>query len=241
MIRSELHNVRSTVTARVLLAGSVCMAAISLLANLMTFDSSELAAAAAIEQAMHSSTVATVTFAMVAGLVNATSDYRFGRMDQLLLTQPRPSTVLAAKTIVAAAVGVLYGIAGSATALLTISAYYRAQDVAIDLTSRPVLLPLVGVVCASALFVAIGVGLGTLIRNQPAALGGGLALLLIVQPPLLLGAPQVGRWLPGAAALSMTLAPDPELLGQIAGGVLLAAWTIVAFLAAGHRLKTTGA
>lgn len=238
MIRSELRNMRTTRTARILLLCSMLMAAASLLANLVVIDESELSSAASIEQAMHSSTVATVTFAMIAGLVSATSDYRFGRIDQLLLSSPRPMAVLRAKTAVGAAVGIVYGVAGSAVALLVTSLYYRFNQVGIELTSKQVVLPLVGAILASGLFVALGIAIGTVVRNQPAAIAGGLALLLVVQPPLLLGLPSVGRWLPGAAALAMTLAPDPALLSQLSGGVVLVAWTALALLVGHARLSS---
>lgn len=241
MIRSELLNMRATVTARILLVASMLMAAGTLLANMTAFDNTELAMTDSIEQLMHSSTVATVTFAFVAGLVSATSDYRFGRIDQLLLSDARPSAVLRAKTIVGAIVGLIYGIAGSLVALVVLWLTYRLKEVPIDLTSSVVILPLLGAIAASSLFVAVGIGMGTAVRNQPAAIAGGLALLLIVQPPLQLGLPDVGRWLPGAAALSMTLAPDPELLGQLSGGVVLLAWTALALWIGDRRLKHVGA
>jgi len=241
MIRSEFLNLRSTPTAWILLACSIVMAAVSLLANLSVFDTTELAATASIEQAMHSSTVATMTFALIAGIVGATSDYRFGRMDQLLLSNTRPSHVIASKTFVGFVLGVLYGTAGSAVALTVMSIYYRVNDVAIDLTSWFVVGPLLGVVLASGLFVVLGIGLGSVIRNQPAAIATGLALLLVLQPPMLLGLPDVGRWLPGAAGLSMTLAPDSALLGQAAGAIVLIAWVIVAVVAGDRRLRSLGA
>lgn len=241
MIRSELLNMRATVTARILLVASMLMAAASLLANVAAVDDTKLASTSTIEQLMHSSTVATLTFALVAGLVSATSDYRFGRIDQLLLSDPRPSAVLRVKTIVGAIVGLIYGVAGSIVALVVIWMTYRFKDAAIDLTSSTVMLPLLGAIFASSLFVAIGIGVGTAVRNQPAAIAGSLAVLLVVGPPLLLGAPDIGRWLPGSAALAMTLAPDPAMIGQIPGGVVLAAWTALALWAGDLQLKRLGA
>lgn len=239
-LRSEALNVRSTLTARLLLVGSMVMAAVSLLANLSVLDDVELAATSSIERLMHSSTVATMTLAFVAGLVSATTDYRFGRTDQMLLTEPRPAALMASKTVVGSIVGVLYGIAGSVVAVVVMGIWYRVSDVTIDLTSASVVRPLIGVILAAALFVAMGIGLGSAVRNQPAAIAGGLALLLIVQPPMLLGLPGVGRWLPGAAGLSLTRAPDPNLLGQLSGGVVLVAWALLALVAGTRRLATTG-
>lgn len=239
-LRSELLNLRATGTARALLIGSVVMAVASLTANLATFDVAELSGTAAIQQAMHASTVATITFALIAGLVNATSDYRFGRMDQLLLSQPKPSAVLLAKTFAGFLLGIAYGIGGSVAALAGVSLYYRLNDVPIDLTSAVVVRPLIGVMVASGMFVAIGIGVGTAVRNQPAAVAGGLSALLIVQPPLLLGLPDVGRWLPGAAGLAMTLAPDPAMLEQITGSLVLFGWMVLALAVGDQRLKALG-
>lgn len=236
--RSEILNVRSTPTAKLLLLASMVMAVASLSANLAAYPTEELAAESTLAQLMHSSTVATLTFALVAGVVGATSDFRFGRMDQLLLTEPRRGVVLACKAVVGFLLGVIYGIAGSVAALAGLWSWYQFKDVPVDLTSSVVARPLLGVIVGSGLFVMIGVAVGIAVKNQPMALGGSLALLLIVQPTLLLGVPDVGRWLPGAAGLSVTVVPDPALISQIPGGLLLAAWTVVAMAVAHRRLQT---
>lgn len=239
-LRSEFLNLRSTPTAKILLAASVVMAAASLVANLSAFGSDELGADATLELAMHASTVATLLFAMVAGVVGSTSDYRFGRIDQLLLSQPRRQMVVAAKAIASAVLGVVYGVFGAVVAVVVLVIYYNAYDAPIDLGSAVIVRPLVGVVIGSALFACFGVGVGTAVRNQPMALGGVLALLLIVQPTLLLGLPAVGKWLPGSAALSLTENPEPALLGQTAGGVLLFVWAALALSVGSHRLASRG-
>lgn len=240
-IRSEFLNIRSTPTARVLLVASMVMAPASLVANLSAIATDELATRATVELAIHASTVATVVFALVAGVVGSTSDYRFGRIDQLLLSQPRRWAVLAAKGAAGAVVGFVYGLCGAAVALAAVGIYYRAYDVPIDVASEVIVRPLLGLLLAAALFACFGVGLGTAVRNQPVALGGALALLLIVQPTVLLGLPAVGKWFPGSAALSLTETPDPELFGQAGGAVLLLAWTAVALVVAGRRLSVHNA
>ncbi len=238
--RADALNTVSTPTAWILLAASMLMAAGSLAANLVGIDADELAARATLQQAMHASTVATLTFALVAGLVSSTADYRFGRIDQLLLTEPAPGVVLRAKAVVGAMVGVVYGIAGSLVAVVVLRVVAAMRDASVDLTSSVIVEPLVGAVFASALFGAIGVGVGSAIRNQPAAVAGGLAMLLVVQPPMLLGLPEIGRWLPGAAGLSLTLSPDDQLVGPLTGGVVLGAWTAVALVAGWRRLTILG-
>ena len=237
-VTSEARNVASTPTALVLLGASVAMATASLLANLATFETDELSLPATVTQAMHASTVATLVFALIAGIVGATADIRFGRIDQLLLTDPRPSSMLSTKALVAGGLGVLYGVTGSAVTVVTTRLFFASKGVAIDLGSELVVRPLVGVVVGAGLFCAMGVGLGYAIRNQPFAIGVGLALLLIIQPPMLLGVPSIGRWLPGAAGLSLTVSPDPELTGQVTGGALALLWAGTALAAGLWRLRT---
>lgn len=240
-VRTDALNVISTPTAWILLVASMVMAALSLTANLLSFDVGELAARSTLQQAMHASTVATLTFALVAGLVSATSDYRFGRIDQLLLSEPSRSAVVGAKAIVGAVVGVVYGLAGSIVAVVVLRIFYGFRDVPVELTSAVVVEPLIGAVLASALFGTIGVGVGTAVRSQPAAVAGGLAALLVVQPPMLIGLPEVGRWLPGAAGLAMTFSPDDALLGAFPGGLVLLAWTVLAIVVGWRRLVGSGA
>lgn len=239
-LRSEFLNLQSTPTAKILLGASMVMAAGSLVANLSAVTTAELETEATLELAMHASTVATLLFAMVAGVVGSTSDYRFGRIDQLLLSEPRRQTVVAIKTAASAVLGIVYGVVGALVTIVVLVIYYNAYDASIDLGSTVIIRPLVGAVIGSALFACFGVGVGTAVRNQPMALGGVLALLLIVQPSVFLGLPSVGKWLPGSAALSLTENPDPGLFGQTAGGLLLVAWTVFAVSAGIHRLSSRG-
>ncbi|MFT7597668.1 MAG: hypothetical protein ACI8TP_000588 [Acidimicrobiales bacterium] len=209
-LRSEFLNLRSTPTAKILLIASMAMAAASLIANLGTIATVDLADDSSLELAMHASTVATLVFALTAGIVGSTSDYRFGRIDQLLLSRPRRSAVLVAKALAGGVVGIGYGLFGAVVAIGATASYYTAKDVPLDLTSAVIVRPLLGALLGCACFVALGVGVGTAVRNQPMALGGSLALLLIAQPMLLLGVPRIGKWLPGSAGLAVTESPDAE-------------------------------
>lgn len=237
LLRAEAGSARSTPTPWVLLGASAVMAPLSTIANLATFDTDELAARATLEQAMHASTVATMTFALVAGILAATADLRFGRIDQLLLTSPSTLVILVVKSAVGALTGLVYGVVGSVVAVVTVASWYRRAGVPLEILQHAVVGPLVGVIVAAVLFAVFGVGLGHLVCHQPFALGAGLALLLILQPPLLLGAPSVGRWFPGAAGLALTEAPDEALLNQLPGGLVLALWTAAALAAGGWRLR----
>lgn len=223
-VRADIVNVRSTPTAKALLVGSAVMACLSCVANLATVGDAELGSPDTVQLAMHASTVATLVFALVAGVVSATADFRFGRVDQLLLTDPNRSMVLVAKSLVAMLVGVVYGIVGSIVAVSTTAGFFAVKGEPFDVLSEAVARPLAGLLLGASLFGACGVAIGVAVRHQPAALAGSLAWLLIVEPTVLLGLPHVGRWLPGAAGLALTLSPDPNLQGQLAGAFLLMGW-----------------
>ncbi len=237
IFRSELLNLRSTKTAAVLLVASVLMSLASTVANLAAVDDASLAEESTITLAMHASTVSTLVFAMTAGIVTATSDFRNGRIDQVLLTEPNRSRFFAAKLSSGALLGGLYGIVGSIAAVAGTTGYLSSKNVSVDLLSEPVLRPLLGVLIGSALFAALGISFGTAVRNQPAALAGSLAFMLVVEPTAIVGIPDVAKWLPGASGLGLTLAPDPNLLSQLNGALTLGIWTAVAIMFGSRRLS----
>lgn len=227
-VRADFANIRATATARALLVGSVVMAGASCIANLATVSPGDLGSSDTVQLAMHASTVATLVFAMVAGAVSATADFRFGRVDQLLLSESRRAVFVVAKTLVALLVGVVYGVVGSVAAVAATGGFLAVNGASFDVLSGVVVQPLVGLLVGAGLLGACGAGIGVAVRNQPAALAGSLAWMLIVEPTALLGLPAGGRWLPGAAGLALTRSPDPDLLGQVSGGLLLVAWAVVA-------------
>lgn len=100
------------------------------------------------------------------------------------------------------------------------------------MTSEPAFRALTGVVVSSPLMAVLGVAVGTLLRSQPLAIGGSLTWLLVVEPTLLLGVPDVGRFLPGSLAVALTASPDPSLADRAVAGPLLAAYVVSACLLA---------
>ncbi len=103
-------------------------------------------------------------------------------------------------------------------------------------TSGEVLELIAGNLVASALFAAIGVGLGALLRNQVGAIIGALGWIFLVEPLLTIipGFDDViAKWFPsGAANAAAGTAGSEDALGQVPAGLLLAAYA-AAFVAAG--------
>jgi ABC-2 type transport system permease protein len=93
----------------------------------------------------------------------------------------------------------------------------------------------VGAAAAAALWAAIGVGVGAIVRNHVPTLIGICAWLLFVEGLLAGdvagGLGDVGRLLPGAAASAISGQDPGTLLAPGAGLALLAAYAAVAALA----------
>lgn len=217
-----------TPAAKALLVGSIVMAVVSAIANLSAVD--DLTTDASLELAMHASTVASMIFALIAGVYSATTDHRFGLIDQRLLSEPNRRRVVGTKLAASSLLGAVYGLVGVATAVATISSYFGLRDVPLDLGSPIVVRSLIGVLLATPLFGAMGAAVGTAIRHQPPALAGSLVWLFIVEPALMVGWTDVGRWLPGAAGVALTASPDPALLGQLGGGAVLVGYVVLSVI-----------
>ncbi len=230
VLRAERLSVLSTPAARLLLVASMLMAALSGGASLLAVD--DITTDASLQLAMHSSTVATMVFALVGGLYSSTTDHRFGLVDQRLLSQPNRAIVLLAKAAISGVVGLVYGLLGAATAAGITALYFRSQAERLEITDPLVTRALLGIVLAAPLFAVIGVAVGTLVRSQPAAIGGTLAWILMAEPAALVGLPNVGKWLPGSSGLALTFSPDEALLDQTAGGLLLLAYVALVLFAA---------
>jgi ABC-2 type transport system permease protein len=87
---------------------------------------------------------------------------------------------------------------------------------------------------AAALWAAIGVGIGAVVRNQVPTLIGICAWLLFVEGLLVgdvAGVGNVGRFAPGAAAAAISGLDPDKLVAPVVGLVLLALYATAAALA----------
>ncbi len=98
-----------------------------------------------------------------------------------------------------------------------------------------------GTLLGYALFAVLGVCVGALVRNQIAAILGGLLWTLVIEALLLAFLPAVGKWLPGGAlhaTLQATAFNGGALLSAWAGTAVLLTYVVVfAVLATGTTLR----
>ncbi len=166
-----------------------------------------------------------VLFAGLLGAMSITGEIRHGTIRPTFLVSPRRDQVVAAKVWVSALIGAGFGLAACALAAGAGTVALRARGIDVRLDAGDYTLLLAGGAAAAALWAAIGVGLGAVVRNQVPTLIGICAWLLFVEGLLLgdvAGVTDVGRFAPGAAAEAISGQDPDALLAPAAGLVLLA-------------------
>ncbi len=182
-------------------------------------------------------------FPALLGVLVITTEYRYRTITPTFLAQPHRWPVLLAKLAVATATGALYGIAALALTVPAVAGVLTATGHPTWLGDPGVLATLARSVLALALWAAVGVGVGMLVRHQVAAIVVVVATSQIVEPLLRVGLAAwsvtrgVSRYLPGSAADALTGA---SIYTSSGGAPLVAAWA-GALVLVGYALALAGA
>jgi len=170
-------------------------------------------------------------FAMVLGVTGMTGEYRYQTITPTFLATPRRARVVVAKAGAHLVVGVGYGVVAFLGAVLAggIVILIRGADLGLATPGlwRAVLLA----VLAVGLWTLLGLGIGTLIRNQVAAILVAIAVAFIIEPlaGLALSAADldaVAKFLPSLASAAMTSPTSGfvDLLPWWGGGLVMLAY-----------------
>ena len=173
-------------------------------------------------------------FAGLLGAMSMTSEIRHGTIRPTFLFTPKRNRVLAAKVLASMLFGGAFGLIATALAVGAGSAALAARGIDSQLDAGGYALFLAGGTVAGALWAAIGVGLGALIRNQVPTLIGICTWLLFVEGLLVgdvAGVGEVGRFAPGAAAAAISGQDPDKLVAPAVGLVMLILYAAAAALA----------
>jgi ABC-2 type transport system permease protein len=173
-------------------------------------------------------------FAALLGAMSVTGEIRHGTIRPTFLVTPRRSRVVAAKIWASLLLGGGFGLVAGAVAAGVGTAALRARGIDIRLDSGDYTLLVVGGAAATALWSAIGVGVGAVVRNQVPALVGICAWLLFFENLLvgdIAGIGGLGRLLPGAAAKAVSGQDPDTLLAPDVGLGLLVIYSVAAAMA----------
>ncbi len=185
--------------------------------------------------------------AVVFGTSLASSEFRLKTITDTYLDDPHRVRVMAAKATAAATGGALLGMVSAATAITISLATVSAHHYQVALPAGTICRFAAGAIIGSALLAAAGVGVGSLIRNQVAAVILVFAWGLAVEE--ILGASfssSIGPYLPYTAA-AMTagvtssggMPPIPRDIHPLPFAAVIALLAGIAILLAAISLLTT--
>ena len=222
-IRAELLKIRSTRTTIGLVLGMLALIVLfALLSGLLT-KAPHLTSAEDQRGPLSVGSFAGV-FSALAGVMLVTGEYRFGTIRPTFLFAPRRSRVLVAKLAAGLLAGIIFGVAGEGLGFGIGYAILAGRGITYALNGGQTALLLLGTLAGAAVWGTIGVGLGTILRNQVGAVIGLLAWGFVVENLLFAFVPSVGRFAPVHAGDALTGLTTNHLLPAAAGGAILIVW-----------------
>ena len=232
LIRSEWLKQRSTRTALALFAAMIGLVLLAVLLHGL-LPAEDLGRTHVQLMVLGRGEFLGALFAALLGALSITAEIRHGTIRPTFLFGPRRARVVAAKVFVSVAIGAGFGLVAGAAAVAAGTSALRARGIDLQLDRTDQALLVVGSAAAAALWAAIGVGVGALVRHQVPTLVGICAWLLFVEGLLvgdLVGVGDVGRFLPGSAAAAISGQDPGTLLAPAAGLALLVAYAAAAAL-----------
>jgi ABC-2 type transport system permease protein len=234
-LRAELHKQRSTRTAVGLFAAMLGLVLLAVLLHGVGLPAERVdGPSEQLTMLFGWGEFVGALFAALLGAMSITGEIRHGTIRPTFLVTPWRSRVVAAKVWASMLIGAVFGLAAGAVAAGVGTATLRARGIDVQLDGGDYALLLAGGTAAAALWAAIGVGLGALVRNQVPTLVGICAWLLFVEG-LLVGdiadIADIGRFAPGAAAAAISGQDPDRLLAPAVGLVLLVIYAAAAAVA----------
>jgi ABC-2 type transport system permease protein len=223
--RAELLKIRSTRTTLGLLLGMIALALLFALLTGLLSKTGDLTGTEDQRVLLGNGSLAGV-FAALAGIMLVTSEYRFGTIRPTFLYTPRRVRVIAAKLVAGVLAGLVFGLIGEGLVFGIGYGILAGRGIAVSLSGGDITLLVLGTLAGVALWGAIGVGLGAILRNQVGAVIALLAWGFVVENLLFGFVPAVGRFAPVHAQNGLIGLTTKHLLAPAAGGAVLIAWTV---------------
>ena len=234
-LRSELLKLRSTRTNVALLAWMVGLVVLVVALHVLSFGVGALSRESNQMKILGLGTSIGALFAALLGAMSITGEFRTGTIRPTFLVTPRRTRVVAAKVMASMLAGVGVGLVAEALTAGAEAGWLAVRGVHLELGGGDYAQLLAGGALAAALFSAIGVGVGAVVRNQVAAVAGLCVWLLFLEPLLLGDVPSAAKYAPEASAGAIAGAIQSQiadtLIAPALGVVLLAAYAALAALA----------
>lgn len=237
LIRTELLKLRATRSFLVALAGTPVISVLVVLAVYGTagHQGNDPLGPESLVQVLGAPASIVTTLAMLLGIVGLAGEYRHKTITTTLLATPRRGRVVAAKVAAQAVAGGVIGAITLATTAAVAVPWLLQADVAVRVGSDGARVA-AGLVLSTALHGALGVAIGSLLRNQTVAVAVAFAWLMRVEGAVasLFRSETLGDWLPFAAGRAIVSA-GPGARSLWAAAAVLTVY-VVALATAGTRL-----
>jgi ABC-type transport system involved in multi-copper enzyme maturation permease subunit len=229
-LRSESYKWVTTRTTISVLAGMVALIAAAILVHayglpVARLDTAEQQRGILIDVGANLGAL----FSALLGALSITSEFRTGTIRPTLLARPRRPVVLAAKAISALAAGAVAGALAAATVASVGSIGLATRGVSVEVTAGDAGRLAIGGLVAGALWAAIGLGVGTIVRAQVPTIVGLFVWLLFVENLLAGDLPTAHQYAPGALAQTLAGSTRDAVLSSVPlAAALLAAYAATA-------------
>jgi ABC-2 type transport system permease protein len=225
-LRGELLKIRSTRTTTGLLIGLITLALLFTILTCTLSQTSQLLTEQDQTSVLSFGSIGGV-FAALAGIMLFTSEYRFGTIRPTLLFNPIRNRLFASKIIAGVLSGLTFGVIGEGLVFSIGILIFKIRGIDIVMSGANMTELIVGAIVGSALWGALGVGLGAIVPNQVGAVIALLAWGFVVENLVFGFLPKIGRFLPVHAADSMMGPFEDKLLPGNVGFAVVVGWGLV--------------
>ena len=163
----------------------------------------------------------------MAGIMLFTSEYRFGTIRPTSLFNPNRNRLFTSKIVAGVLSGLVFGVIGEGLVFAIGIVIFKVRDVDIVMSGTNMTELIVGAVAGTALWGAIGVGLGAIVTNQVGAVIALLAWGFVVENLVFGFLPKLGRFLPVHSSDSMIGPIQDKLLPGNAGVAVTVGWVVL--------------
>jgi ABC-2 type transport system permease protein len=225
-LRAELLKIRSTRTTIGLLAALIILALLFTILTCTLSPMNQLVTEQDQISLLSFGSIAGV-FAALAGVMLFTSEYRFGTIRPTSLFNPKRNRLFTSKVYAGVLWGLAFGVIGEGLVFLIGMVIFKARGVDIVMSGANMTELIVGAIVGTALWGAIGVGLGAIVTNQVGAVIALLAWGFVVENLVFGFLPKLGRFLPVHSSDSIMGPIQNKLLPGNAGLVVTVGWALV--------------
>ncbi|MBO0880312.1 MAG: hypothetical protein J2P17_08150, partial [Mycobacterium sp.] len=170
------------------------------------------------------------------GILAVSGEFRHKTIADTYLTDPRRGATITAKLMMYSGIAAISAVLSSIVGVLTAAVWWAGKGTSFDWSASRMWDTITGSIIWSIGFAAIGVALGTLIRNLAAAIAAALAWIALVEGVVvqLLG-DSLGKWLPfnaGRALGASASDASNDLMSRSAGALVVIVYVLVGVTAA---------